>query len=94
MVRACCSSVRPAWVGCTPCRPRTSKRGAERVLHVADAGRGGREREVGALGAVGDAAGIDDVAEQAQIGEIEAHGTRPLPSHSDLTKVDYAKSSL
>ena len=26
-----------------------------------------------ALGAVGDAAGIDDVAEQAQIGKIESH---------------------
>ena len=48
--------------------------GAERLLHVADAGRGRRQREVGALGAVGDAAGVDDVAEQAQVGEIEAHG--------------------
>ena len=69
--------------------------GAERVLHVADARRRGGEREVGALRAVRDAAGVDDVAEQAQIGEIEAHGS-PLPSAppSNLTKVDYVKSSL
>ena len=26
------------------------------------------------LGAVGDAAGLDDVAKQAEIGEIESHG--------------------
>ena len=30
-----------------------------------------------ALGAVGDAARLDHVAEQAEIGEIEAHENRP-----------------
>jgi hypothetical protein len=30
-----------------------------------------------ALGAVGDAARLDDVAEQAEIGEIESHGNGP-----------------
>ena len=29
---------------------------------------------MGALGAVGDAAGLDHMAEQAEIGEIETHG--------------------
>ena len=30
-----------------------------------------------ALGAVGDAARLDDMAEQAEIGEIESHGNDP-----------------
>src|SRR5208283_633265 len=46
---------------------------AERFLHVADARRGGGEREVSPLGAVGNAAGLDHVAKQAEIGEIEWH---------------------
>ena len=37
---------------------------AERVLHAADAGRSGGEREVGALGATGDAARVGDVTEK------------------------------
>ena len=53
------------------------QRDAERLLHVADAGRGGGERKVGALGAVRDAAGLDHVAKQAEIGQIEAHGMLP-----------------
>ena len=50
---------------------------AERILHVADARRGGGQREMRALGAMGDAAGLDDMAEQAEIGEIESHGSDP-----------------
>ena len=49
------------------------QRDAECVLHVANPGRGGGERQVPAFGAAGDAAGLDDVAEQAEIGKIEAH---------------------
>ena len=50
------------------------QRDAEHVLHIADAGRGCGEREMRALGAMGNAAGFDDMAKQAEIGEIEAHG--------------------
>ena len=50
--------------------------GAERHLHVADAGAGGGDRQMHAHGAMGDAAGLDDDEEQPQIGEIEAH--RPI----------------
>ena len=39
-----------------------------------------------ALGAVGDAAGFDDVAEQAEIGKVEPH-IRYLPSY--LTKPSF-----
>src|SRR5208282_3795832 len=59
---------------------------AERFLHVADARRSGGEREVGPLGAVGNAAGLDHVAKEAEIGEIEWHG-RILPS--DSTKLGF-----
>ena len=65
--------MRPAWVGVTPWRDAHQQRGAERLLHVADAGRGGGQREMRALRAVRDAAGLDDVAEQAEIGEVEVH---------------------
>src|SRR5215470_3577903 len=54
------------------------ERYAEHVFHVADAGRGGGERQMRAFGAVGDAAGFDDMAEQAEIGKIKTHG-RTLP---------------
>ena len=35
------------------------------------------KREMRALGAVRDGAGFDDVAKQAEIGEIESHGSDP-----------------
>jgi hypothetical protein len=50
---------------------------AERLLHVADAGRGGGEREVRAFGTVGNAASLDHVTKQAEIREIEPHGGIP-----------------
>jgi hypothetical protein len=65
------------------------KLGAERQFHLADARRGRSEREVGALGAVGDASRLDDVAEQIEIGEVDAHG---LPSY--LAKAGYIKHIL
>ena len=55
----------------------------ERLLHVADAGARGGERQMGPLGAVGDAAGLDHMAEEAQVGQIELHR---LPS--SFAKVD------
>ena len=63
------------------------QRRAERLLHVADAGAGRRQRQMRAFRAMGDAARLDDVAEQAQVGEVEAHGGNP----SRLAKEDYAK---
>ena len=57
--------------------PARQQRHAERVLHVADARRGGGKRKMRAFGAVGDAAGLDDMAKQAEIGEIETHGDDP-----------------
>ena len=50
------------------------QRRAQRLLHVADAGRGGGQRQMGPLGAVGDGARLHHVAKQAEIGEVEAHG--------------------
>jgi hypothetical protein len=49
------------------------ERRSERLLHVADARRGGRERKVRPVGAVRDGACLDDVAEEAEIDEIEVH---------------------
>jgi hypothetical protein len=50
------------------------QRDAERRFHVADAGAGGGDRKMQALGAVGDAAGLDDSFKQPQIDKIKAHG--------------------
>jgi hypothetical protein len=88
--RACWSSVRPAGVGTTPWRLRTRRGSAERLLHVADAGAGGGERQVRPLGPMGDAARIDHMAEQAEVGEVELHGayrdwTRREPNCMDPT---------
>src|SRR5580700_2663437 len=63
----------------------------ERIFHVADAGRGGGKRKMRAFGAVGDAARLDDMAKQAEIGEIKSH-EMTLPSHN--TKLDFAKCPL
>ena len=66
----------PAGLGRRDALPAAhQQRRAERLLHVADAGAGGRQRQIGALRAVGDAAGIDDVAKQAQISEVKSHGS-------------------
>ena len=67
---------RPAGLGRGDAMARPDQqRRAERLLHVADAGRGGGQRQMGALGAVGDAAGLHHMAKQAEIGEVEAHGS-------------------
>ena len=49
------------------------QRGAELDLHVADARARRGDRQVHALGAGGDAAGLDDVQEELEVGEVEAH---------------------
>ena len=49
------------------------QRRAERYLHIADASARRGDREMRPLSAVGDAAGFDNIKEQPQIGEIEAH---------------------
>ena len=63
------------------------QRGAQRLFHVADTRGGRREREVGAPGAMGDAARLDHVAEQAEVGKVEAQQR----SLRGLTKARYAK---
>ena len=50
---------------------------AERLLHAADALACRGEGEIGAAGAVGDAAGLGDVKEKPQVDQIEAHGVPP-----------------
>ena len=55
------------------------QRDAKRILHVADAGRSSRQRQMRALGAVCDASRLNHMAKQAQISQIETHG-RALPS--------------
>ena len=76
------------------------QRRAQRLLHVADAGGGRGQREMRALRPAGDAAGLDHVAKQAQIGEVESHvgrvGTLRLWADlpSDLTKESYSKNLL
>ena len=54
--------------------PPRQQSDTERVFHVADAGRGGGKRKMRAFCAVGDAARLDDMAKQAEIGEIKSHG--------------------
>ena len=49
------------------------QRRAKRLFHVANAGRGGAEREMRPLGAVRDAAGFGDVAEQAKVDQVKPH---------------------
>ena len=49
------------------------ERDAQRLLHVADARRGRRQRQIRTLRAVGDAAGLDHVSKQTEIGQIETH---------------------
>src|SRR5580658_3453121 len=67
------------------------QRDAERLLHIADARRGRRERKMRAFGATGDAAGLDHMAKQAEIGEIKTHR---LILPSDLTKSDFKQCQL
>jgi hypothetical protein len=47
---------------------------AELLLHAADALARRGEGEIGAAGAVGDAAGLGDMKEKPQVDQIETHG--------------------
>jgi len=49
------------------------QRSAELCLHIPDAGARRGDGQMRALGTMGDAAGLDDIQKQPQIGEIEAH---------------------
>src|SRR6516162_8794018 len=71
--------------------PAREQRHAQRILHVADAGRSSGERKVRARGAVGDAPGLGHVPKQAEIGEIEAH-ENGVPSR--LAKLAFRKCQL
>ena len=82
---------RSARLGRRDAGPSAHQQGsAEGLLHLADAGRGRGESQIRALRTMGDAARLDDVAEQIEVREIEAHGQ--LPSYS--AKADYTKSIL
>src|SRR6202034_2786045 len=67
------------------------KRYAEDSLHVADAGRRRGKRQMCAFGTVGNAAGFNHMAKQAEINEVKAH-RRTLPS--SLTKSGLIYCSL
>ncbi len=47
---------------------------------------------MGEFGAAGDAARLDHVAKQAEIGEVETHG-QPLGDPSRFAKADYLKNA-
>ena len=89
MVRACCSSVRPACVGVTPGAAARQQRRAERLLHAADPRARRGKRKMRAFRAMRDAARLDDVAEQAQVGEVKAHG-----SLSSFAKVELRRMPI
>ena len=56
-----------------PAAAAHQQRRAERLLHVADAGAGGGERQMRAFRAMRDAPRLDHMAEQTEIGEVETH---------------------
>src|SRR5262249_2774249 len=66
------------------------ERGSKGQLHLADAGRGRRKRQIGTCRTMGDTARLDDMAEQVEVGKIEPH--EGPPSYS--TKAGYIKSIL
>ena len=47
--------------------------GAERQFHLANASRGGGQRQIGAGGTVRNAARLDNLPEQVEIGEVKPH---------------------
>jgi hypothetical protein len=59
---------------------------AQGVFHVADAGGGRPQSQMGPRRAMRDAAGFDDVTKQREVREVKTH-TKP----SILTKANYAK---
>ena len=64
--------------------------GAERPFHVADARRGGGQRQIGPRGAARDAAGVDHMAEQIEIGEIETHTAAFVSGEGRLRQIPIA----
>src|SRR5262249_16018321 len=74
------------------------QRRPQRLLHVSDARAGCGQREVCALRTARDAARLDYVGEQTEMGEVEAHGfpcwARALVLPSDSAKQTYVKYLL
>jgi hypothetical protein len=69
---------RPAGLGRRHALPvADEKRRPDRILHIADAGRGCGQREIGPGRALGDAAGLDHMPEQAQIRYVESQRSFP-----------------
>jgi hypothetical protein len=62
-------------------------------LHAAQPRRGRGQSEACLLGAARDAAGFDDVEEQAQVGQVETHRDS-VYQPSDYPKADRATSAL
>ena len=63
----------PGFGGLHALPPAMQQRRAECRLHVADACAGGGNGQMHALGAMGDAARLDDELEKPEIGQVEAH---------------------
>ena len=59
--------------------------GTQCLLHVANPGRGGGKRQMGALGTMCNASGLDDVAEQIEVDQIEVHRLTLRNSRRQLT---------
>src|SRR6266496_2738563 len=68
------------------------QRRPERPLHMADARAGSGKRQMRALGALGDAPGLDNVAEQVEVDEVEAHGTLPVWRRQAMPDTHCARS--
>jgi hypothetical protein len=51
------------------------QRRAQGFLHIADPSAGGSERQMRTPGAMRDAAGFHNMTEEAEVGEIKAHGS-------------------
>ena len=64
--------------------------GAKSQFHLPDTGRGGRERQIGAHCAMGNASGFDNVPEQVEVGKIEAQGTSFLFGERRLRRTHIA----
>src|SRR5258708_30682908 len=69
------------------------QRRPQRVLHVANARAGCGQRQMRALRTARDAARLDHVAKEAEIGQVEAHGF-PMPARRDCLRIQRSKATL
>src|SRR5258708_16872147 len=63
------------------------------VLDVAKGRAGCGQRQMRALGTARDAARLDHVAKEAEIGQVEAHGF-PMPARRDCLRIQRSKATL